>query len=107
MGNRKKDSKTGKYNRTITLDVMEFIRRFLQHILPNGFYKIRYFGILSPACLPLMDVCRSLISNEVYFPRLEGLPVYEVVSIITGTEELCTFGNLKKINMTKNDIEYC
>ena len=95
---RCKDPKTGKYNRTITLDVIEFIRRFLQHILPNGFYKIRYFGILSPACLPLMNVCRALIGDEQYFPRLEGLPIYDVVSIITGKDpsicKICRKGRM-------------
>ncbi|MEA1934279.1 MAG: transposase, partial [Thermodesulfobacteriota bacterium] len=28
--------------RTMTLPVMEFIRRFLQHALPRGFHKVRY-----------------------------------------------------------------
>ena len=46
---RYKDPKTGKYNRVMTLEVNEFIRRFMQHILPSGFYKIRYFGILAAA----------------------------------------------------------
>lgn len=95
---RCKDPKTGKYNRTITLDVIEFIRRFLQHILPNGFYKIRYFGILSPACMPLMNVCRALIGDEQYFPRLEGLPIYDLVSIITGKDpsicKICREGRM-------------
>ncbi len=31
----------------MTLDAGEFIRRFLQHCLPPGFQKIRYYGILS------------------------------------------------------------
>ena len=31
----------------MTLDVSEFIRRFLLHILPDGFVKIRHYGILS------------------------------------------------------------
>ena len=30
--------------RTMPLDVMEFIRRYLQHVLPTGFMKIRYYG---------------------------------------------------------------
>lgn len=34
--------------RSLTLDVFEFMRRFLQHILPHGFMKIRYYGFLSP-----------------------------------------------------------
>lgn len=85
---RCKDPSTGIYNRAITLDVMEFIRRFLQHILPKGFYKIRYFGILSPACLPLLNICRALIDNRLYYPKLEGLPIYDVLRIITGKDPL-------------------
>jgi hypothetical protein len=34
--------------RTLTLDALEFIRRFLQHVLPTGFMKVRYYGFLSP-----------------------------------------------------------
>lgn len=36
--------------RTCSLDVMEFIRRFLQHVLPTGFMKVRYYGFLHPGC---------------------------------------------------------
>jgi hypothetical protein len=35
--------------KTITLQAMEFLRRFLQHVLPDGFHKVRYFGLWSPA----------------------------------------------------------
>lgn len=34
----------------ISLDAMEFIRRFLQHVLPKGFHKVRYYGFLAPTC---------------------------------------------------------
>ena len=44
-------------SRTLTLDPLEFIRRFLQHVLPKGFMKVRYYGFLSPtAKLPLEDI---------------------------------------------------
>ena len=33
--------------RTLCLDAVEFIRRFLQHVLPTGFMKVRYYGFLS------------------------------------------------------------
>jgi hypothetical protein len=36
--------------RTLALEVLEFIRRFLQHVLPTGFMKIRYYGFLNPNC---------------------------------------------------------
>src|SRR5262249_59206645 len=32
--------------RTAHLDVMEFLRRFLQHVLPEGFQKVRHFRFL-------------------------------------------------------------
>ncbi len=35
--------------KTMTLDAMSFIRRFLQHVLPKGFQKVRYFGFLHPS----------------------------------------------------------
>jgi hypothetical protein len=35
--------------RTLTLTAHEFIRRFLQHVLPQGFQRIRYYGWLGPA----------------------------------------------------------
>lgn len=43
--------------RTMVLDVMEFMRRFLQHVLPSGFMKVRYYGFLSPrASVPLEKI---------------------------------------------------
>jgi hypothetical protein len=33
----------------LSLPVMEFLRRFLQHVLPKGFQRVRYYGWLSPA----------------------------------------------------------
>lgn len=42
-----KDYRQDSQQKTMTLDAPEFIRRFLQHCLPPGFHKIRYYGILS------------------------------------------------------------
>jgi hypothetical protein len=43
--------------RTLTLDALEFCRRFLTHVLPCGFVKVRYYGFLSPtAKAPLEEV---------------------------------------------------
>ena len=35
--------------RTISIDGQDFIARFLQHVLPSGFKRIRHYGLLSPA----------------------------------------------------------
>jgi hypothetical protein len=39
----------GKPWTTMKLDAMSFIRRFLQHVLPKGFQKVRYVGFLHPS----------------------------------------------------------
>ena len=45
---RYQESATGKLKR-MTLTAKEFLRRYLQHVLPQGFHKVRYYGLLSPA----------------------------------------------------------
>jgi hypothetical protein len=47
--------------RTMHLDVMEFLRRFLQHVLPTGFMKIRYYGFLHPSSSVTLEEIRELI----------------------------------------------
>lgn len=42
-----KDYRKEGQEKSMTLDAVEFIRRFLQHCLPHGFQKIQYSGILS------------------------------------------------------------
>ena len=42
-----RDSKDSNRIKVMTLDAVEFIRRFLLHILPSSFVKIRHFGFLS------------------------------------------------------------
>ncbi len=42
-----RDRKSANQKKTMTLNADEFIRRFLLHVLPKGFMKIRYFGFLS------------------------------------------------------------
>lgn len=57
-----KDYADGNRRKVMTLDAHEFVRRFLLHVLPDGFVKIRHFGILSnrnrKACL---EECRGLL----------------------------------------------
>ena len=45
-----KDYAHGDQRRTMTLTAMEFLRRFVQHILPRGFVRIRQSGFLANAC---------------------------------------------------------
>jgi hypothetical protein len=45
---RYKDS-SGAQIKTMTVSSEEFIRRFLQHVLPAGVHKVRYYGLWSPS----------------------------------------------------------
>ena len=49
--------------RTMELDVMEFLRRFLQHVLPTGFMKVRYYGFLNSSSSVDLDHIRKLIED--------------------------------------------
>jgi len=55
-----KNSDTGKWH-TCTLKVFEFMRRYLQHVLPHGFTKIRHYGFMSPNCkVTLRRICELI-----------------------------------------------
>ncbi len=57
-----KDRKAQR-QRTCRLQGTEFVRRFLQHVLPRGFHKIRYYGLWNPQPLrrELMSRVRTLL----------------------------------------------
>jgi hypothetical protein len=42
-------SSGGVQTKTMTVNAEEFIRRFLQHVLPKGVHKVRYYGLWSPS----------------------------------------------------------
>jgi Putative transposase/Transposase zinc-binding domain len=48
--------------RKMTLDALEFIRRFLQHVLPTGFQKVRHYGFLSPNSRTLLETVQWLVT---------------------------------------------
>lgn len=52
-----------KFDRMMTLDVFEFLRRYLQHVLPSGFVKVRHFGFLHPNCSVPLDETRRLVTE--------------------------------------------
>ncbi len=54
------DDNKGK-RRYCTLPVQEFMRRFLQHVLPKGFKKVRYYGLFSPTKRALLHRVRLLL----------------------------------------------
>ena len=75
----------------LLLPVEEFIRRFLLHILPDGFMKIRYFGFLAHTnkrkSIPLL---RQLIGSSAELPGKIKETVQEMMLRLTGEDiSLC------------------
>jgi hypothetical protein len=56
-----RDNKTHQI-RHVALPGVEFIGRFLQHVLPRGCVKVRYYGIWSPSCRQQLQCARNLLS---------------------------------------------
>lgn len=57
---RYEDSRTRK-QKLCSLAAEEFLRRFLQHVLPAGFVKVRYYGLFAPRSRALLDSARVLL----------------------------------------------
>jgi hypothetical protein len=60
-----KDYADGNQQKTMALDGVEFIRRFLLHVVPSGFMRIRHFGFLAHGHrTEKLELCRRLLSVE-------------------------------------------
>ena len=101
-----KDYKDHSQQKPMTLDAFEFIRRFLLHILPRGFYKIRYYGILSnrrrktklEQCKKVLRSCNSLENNS--SPSIDWI---ELLLELTGIDlricPVCNKGRMRSKEM--------
>jgi len=57
-----RDYRDNNQEKTMTLSADEFIRRFLLHVLPSGFHRIRYYGFLAnPHRKEKLEQCRQLL----------------------------------------------
>jgi len=59
-----KDYRDGQQQKVMTVSAEEFIRRFLQHSLPPGFQRIRYYGFLANCHrAEKLELCRGLLGT--------------------------------------------
>ncbi len=69
---RWKDYRQGNRVGIMTLEATEFIRRFLLHVLPDGFQRIRYFGWMGNRHRAAkLDLCRELLNCRSDVPQTE------------------------------------
>jgi len=78
-----------KDGRDLTLTPREFVRRFLLHILPRGFTKIRHFGLLAPS-----SVNTRLVTARALLERAGSGPIVpdqtpEIIELAAAEPQLC------------------
>jgi len=95
-----RDRQDDNREKLVTIPAQEFIRRFLHHILPNGFQKIRHYGWLSSASKEktLADIRSALPAPAPPTPQKESLP--DRILCLTGHDirlcPICGKGRLQK-----------
>ena len=82
-----------------TLHPHEFLRRFLLHVLPNGFVKLRHYGLLAPG-----NVNTKLVAARTVLEDRSPAPVSAPAEVIT--EELTTWAELLR-RLTGLDVRHC
>lgn len=79
--------------RTLTVSALEFLRRFLQHVLPKGFQRIRYYGWLGPAAKARWQRILALLDHQP--PALIPAPRLDPLCSRCGMK-LCWLGTLER-----------
>ena len=79
-----RDRKDQNRKKTMTLDAHEFIRRFLLHVIPKGFVRVRHFGFLANRSKGLLSKCRQLLDLSPALPKLPQRSVQELMLQLTG-----------------------
>jgi Putative transposase len=88
---RWKDYRADNKSKVMTLDANEFIRRFLLHVLPKGFRRIRHFGFLANACRAVkLPAVRIALQAPEPAPTVAHADYRERYAILTGNRiDLC------------------
>ncbi len=82
-----RDRKNDNTLRIKTLEAGEFIRRFLLHVLPDGFMKIRHFGFLSNRRKKdNIQRCRELLGDNSLVPERAQKKAGDLMLELTGTD---------------------
>src|SRR6266581_1162374 len=82
-----RDRKDRDRKKTMTLDAQEFIRRFLLHVLPDGFMRIRHFGFLANRVKKLaLPQCRKVLGLNPALPEIPKRSAHELLRELIGID---------------------
>jgi hypothetical protein len=80
---RWKNYQRGNRQRLMTLDAVEFIRRFLLHVLPRGFQRMRHYGFFANGQRKgKLPRCRELLEQALLAPA-ETSPAVNVIATVS------------------------
>lgn len=86
------DNKNGGVNKVMRLPALQFIGRFLLHVLPPRFFRVRHYGLHHSSKRKDMERCRELLGLPPELPEIPELVLDEWVKSITGKDLwLCPF----------------
>ncbi len=98
-----KDYADNSKKKVMSLPIAEFIRRFLLHVVPHGFMRIRHYGILGNRCkAKMLEQCRKLLAEQAgktvepeavdEKEKKEKKEWHEVIQALTGKDpRICPF----------------
>jgi Putative transposase len=93
-----RDRKNHDRQKTMTLDAHEFIRRFLLHVIPKGFVRVRHYGFLANHSKDCLSKCRQLLGLLPALPKSPKRSIEELMLALTGSDitrcSLCQKGTL-------------
>lgn len=96
-----RDKQDAKKAKTCTLPGIEFVRRFLMHVLPKGFVKVRSYGLMATRNKTTkLALCRKLTQSPSYHPQYEGMTVISVLCKLLGrdvTKCPCCQNNMRNL----------
>jgi hypothetical protein len=82
-----RDRKDKDQLKSMTLEAQEFIRRFLLHVLPDGFMRIRHFGFLANrAKKHALAQCRKLLKLDAALPEIPKKSAHDLLLELTGID---------------------
>jgi len=82
-----RDRKDKDKKKTLTLDAQEFIRRFLLHVLPEGFVRVRHFGFLANRTKKqALPQCRKLLGLNPPLPEIPKKSAHDLMLELTGID---------------------
>jgi hypothetical protein len=93
--------------KVLTLTGEEFIRRFLLHLLPHGYKRIRYYGLHSShARSEKLPRCRTLLGLPAALPEIAELSLLEWLTEVLGEEQVDCCPNCRAVGSLVKRAEF-